>query len=120
MPGKPQLDATIAAAQQIVTDGDDLDLSKLDRVYDLQRLLGPILAYKVLLEISVNSADSRERRQAATTILNASNENPEKIADRLRASVFQDLTLDQLNAIVQTGITDPEVAMARLKEASDE
>lgn len=116
---KPLLDATIAAAQEIVTDGDSLDLSKLDRIYDLQRLLGPILAYKVLLEISVNSADSRERRQAATTILNASSEDPERIADRLRASIFQDLSLDQLNAIVQTGITDPEQALAKLEKASN-
>lgn len=113
-----KLDSTIKAAQQIVTDGEELDLSKLDRIFDLQRLLGPVLAYKVLLEISVNSADARERRQAATTILSAADESPEKISERLRASVFQDLTLEQLNAIVQTGITDPEAALRKLQDDS--
>lgn len=110
------LDRTLAAAQTIVGEAGALDLSKLDRIYDLQRLLGPIIAYKILLEISINSADAKERRMAASKLLDAANEDPEKIADRLRASVFESLSLQELEAIVQTGITDPEEALNRLRE----
>lgn len=115
---RPTLDSTIEAAQTIVSGDGGLDLSRIDRIYDLQRLLGPVIAYKILLEISINSGDAKERRMAASKLLDSASEDPEKIADRLRASIFHDLSLEELQAIVQTGITDPEEALERLKGAA--
>ncbi len=106
-------DKTIEAAQAVL--GDDLEFSRLDQVSDLQRLMGPVIAYKILLELSINASDPKERRLAAAQILSASKEDPEKIANRLRKSIFSELTLDQLQAVVQTGITDPDKAIQRLK-----
>lgn len=111
------LDKTIQAAQAFV--GQELDFSRLDQIYDLQRLLGPVLAYKILLEIAINAEDAKERRLAASQLLQAADEDPEKVAERLRASVFHDLSLEDLQAIVQSGITDPRVAVARLREIKE-
>lgn len=109
-------DGTIEAAQSII--GEDMEFERLDQIYDLQRLIGPVIAYKILLEIAINSADSKEKRMAASKLIDAVNEEPERVAERLRASVFADLTLEQLQAVVQTGVTDPEEAVRRLKDAS--
>ena len=51
---------------------------------------------------------------AASKLLDHAGEDPERIAARLRSSIFHDLTLDQLQAMVQTGITDPEEAKKAL------
>ena len=107
-------DKTIQAAQDFV--GRDLDFSRLDQTYDFQRLLGPVLAYKILLEIAVNATDAKTRLGAANSLLQYAKEPPERVAERLRASVFVDLSLEELEAIVQTGITNPEQAKRRLEE----
>ena len=85
---------SIEAAQAII--GDELDLSRLDQIYDLQRLMGPVIAYKRLLEIIINTKDEKEARQAAQALLTTASEDPEKIADRLRASVFSDISIEEL------------------------
>ena len=48
---------TIKAAQTIVGGGQDFE--RLDQIFDLQRLIGPVMGYKVLLEIVINSADAK-------------------------------------------------------------
>lgn len=105
---------TIEAAQNIVGTGQDFE--RLDQIFDLQRLIGPVIAYKVLLEITINSVDPKERRLAASQLLSSVDESPEKIADRLRSSLFQSLSLEELEGIVQTGITDPEEAVVKLRK----
>ena len=110
MAGAP--DKTIEAAQSFL--GKGLSFERLDQVFDLQRLLGPVIAYKILLEIAINAADVKERRLAASQLLQSTSEDPETIADRLRASLFYQLSLKDLEAIVQSGITDPEEAARRL------
>ena len=102
----------ITQAQEIVGSGVTFD--RLDQIFDLQRLLGPVIAYKVLLEVAINSADVKEKRMAASKLIDAASEDPEQIANRLRASIFHDLSLEQLQAVVQTGITDPEEAVKAL------
>jgi hypothetical protein len=104
---------TIIEAQAFL--GDDLELTRLDQIFDLQRLLGPVIAYKVLLGIAINSADPKEQRLAASQLLTASGEEPARVAERLRASIFRDLTLSQLEAVIQTGITDPQAAIDALQ-----
>lgn len=111
-------DKTIEAAQAIL--GEDLEFSRLDQVSDLQRLMGPVIAYKILLELSINASDPKEQRLAAAKILDSSKEDPEKISQRLRKSIFSDLTLDQLQAVVQTGITDPDKAVQRIRIMKDD
>ena len=109
-------DKSIEQAESFIGSGIQFD--RLDQVFDLQRLMGPVIAYKILLEVAINSADAKERRMAASKLLDAAAEDPEKIANRLRASVFHDLSLEQLQAVVQTGITDPEEAVKALAAAA--
>ena len=104
---------SIELAQAFIGDGITYD--RLDQVYDLQRLMGPVIAYKILLEIAINAADPKERRLAASQLLQSADESPDKIADRLRASVFAELDLEELHAVIQTGITDPEKAVRKMK-----
>lgn len=105
----------IEQAQAIV--GTKVEFDRLDQIFDLQRLIGPVIAYKKLLEITINSVDPKEQRLAASKLLDSAGEDPERIAERLRASIFHNLSLDELHAIVQTGVTDPEEAMKRLEGA---
>lgn len=109
-------DRAIEEAQSFL--GDDLQLTRLDQVFELQRLMGPVIAYKVLLGLVINGADAKEQRLAASKLLDAANEDPEQIAARLRASIFHDLTLAQLEAIVMTGVTDPAKAVDTLRKSS--
>lgn len=108
-------DKTIEAASDII-GGDTLDFSRLDQLYDLQRLMGPVIAYKSLLEIVINSSDDKERRMAASKLLDNTKEDPERIAERLRASIFSELSLQELEAVVQTGVTDPAKAIKLVKD----
>ena len=103
---------SIEQAEAVIGEGIRFD--RLDQIYDLQRLMGPVIAYKVLLEIVINSGDDKERRMAASKLIDAASEDPERVANRLRASIFHSLSLEQLEAIVQTGLTDPEEAVGRL------
>ena len=54
-----KLDKSLEAAQEVI-GGDALDLSRLDQIFDLQRLIGPVIAYKRLLEIVIGSGDDKE------------------------------------------------------------
>lgn len=103
---------SIEQAEAIIGSGVSFD--RLDQIFELQRLMGPVIAMKILLEVAINSADPKERRMAASKILDSASEDPERIANRLRASMFHDLSLEQLQAVVQTGITDPEEAVKAL------
>jgi hypothetical protein len=111
-------DRTISAAQDFIDD--DFQYDRLDQIFDLQRLMGPVIAYKVLLDLTINAADPKERRLAASQLLSSATNDPEKLAERLRASLFVNLSLEQLQAVIQTGITDPEKAVKKLKEVMDE
>ena len=113
--GSPKLDKHIETAQAVI-DSSGLDLTRLDQIFELQRLMGPIIAYKRLLEIVINSADDKEVRMAAAKLLDHSGEEPEKIAERIRKSVFSELSLEELDAVVQTGITDPQRALRLVKD----
>ncbi len=95
--------------------GEDLEFKRLDQVYDLQRLIGPVIAYKILLNLAINSVDPKEQRLAASQLLDTGGESAEAIANRLRKSIFKELTLQQLEAVIQTGITDPEKALEALE-----
>jgi hypothetical protein len=113
-----QAEETISEAQAFL--GDGLELSRLDQIYDLQKLLGPVIAYKVLLGIVINSGDPKEQRLAASKLLDSAGESAERVAERLRASVFRDLSLSDLEAIIQTGHTDLSKAVAEVKPLEEE
>ena len=98
--------------------GDDLQFDRLDQIYDLQRLIGPVIAYKILLSLAINSSDPKEQRLAASQLLDTGGEPAEMIANRLRKSIFSELSLVQLEAVIQTGITDPQKAIEALAEAA--
>lgn len=100
--------------------GSGIDLSRLDQIYDLQRLLGAVVAYKVLLGIAVNGADAKERRMAAAKLLDSTSEPPEQIVERLRSSIFQNMSLQELEAIIQTGITDPAKAVQAVRKVDSQ
>ena len=111
----PRLNENIQSAQDII-GGDHTDFTRLDQIFDLQRLMGPVIAYKRLLEIVINSGDDKEVRMAAAKLLDHSEESPARIAERLRASIFSELTIEELQAVVQTGVTDPQKALKLVKD----
>lgn len=106
----------IDTAEEIQQSG--ISPEGLESIFDSQRLIGVVLAQMSLLDIMVNSASGEERRKAAYQFLRSVDEDPERIADRLRASAFQDMSLEQLEDIVRTGEMDPEEAKEKLREAT--
>lgn len=100
---------SIETAEALMEAGFSLD--GLDAIHDAQRLIGPIIGMKILLETAVEGTDLEERRKAATQLIKSVDEEPEDIADRIRQSAFKDLSIDELRAVVSTGILDPEKAL---------
>lgn len=105
---------SIETAEALMEAG--FSLEGLDATHDMQRLMGPIIGMKVLLEVAVDSPSAEERRKAASQLVRAVDEEPEEIADRIRQSAFKDLSIDELRAVVSTGILDPEKALEEFGE----
>lgn len=105
----------IDIAEKMVDSG--LSLDGLDQVFENQRLIGLVMAQQALLE-TIATGPVDERRKAAYQFIRSVDEDPEHIADRIRESAFQDLSLEDLHAIVETGELDPERAREKLDAAS--
>lgn len=77
------------------------ELDRLDKVYDTLRLLGVVLGHLALLKLATDpTADSRARVSAARALL-LTRESPESIAERLRRSQLANLTVAELETMVQ-------------------
>lgn len=74
---------------------------KLDEIHDLLRLLGVVLGQVALLDVATDPNARAQARVAAARALTDLHESPEKIAERLRRSPFADLTVAQLEGIVE-------------------
>jgi hypothetical protein len=93
---------------------------KLDEYHDLLKLLGVVLAQVALLDVVSNPVtESKDRVSAARVLLNFTKESPENIAERLRRSPFAELTIEQLQTIVE-GVKKGHTDIAALVQAAKE
>lgn len=98
-PKSVALDEALSALDSLSSGKFELD--RLDKVYDTLRLLGVVLGHMALLKLATDpEADSRARVSAARALL-LTRESPESIAERLRRSTLANLTVAQLETMVQ-------------------
>jgi len=80
--------------------GDDFRPESLDQIHDTLRLIGVVLGQMTLLEIATSPAAEAAPRVAAARALMKLDEAPERIAERLRKSVFSRLSVAELGAMI--------------------
>lgn len=74
---------------------------RLDQAYDVLKLLGAVLGRYALLKVVTDPRADDKNKVSAARALVSLKERPDEIALRLRASQFADLSIDELQAIVQ-------------------
>jgi hypothetical protein len=107
--------AAIEELSSLVKEG--FKPQSLDQLYDWFKLLGVVFGYITLLDAAVNGSD-KERVPAARTLVNLK-EDPESIAERLKRSPFANLSIHQLEAIIQrmkSGETDMDKIIEEVKK----
>lgn len=96
----------------------DVSVERLDYVREQLRLIGAVVGLKALLEVAVESSSDTARVSAARSLASL-DEDPEDIAARLRSAPWADLSVEELEAMIQTGEVDPERAREKLKEQDE-
>lgn len=94
----------------------------IDETHDTLRLLGMVLAQTALLEMVTDKKSDPKARVSAARALLMTKESPEAIAERLRRSLFRDLTVEQLESMimqVKEGKTDIHSALSHLRETNN-
>lgn len=81
-------------------DGD-LRPEGLDQIHDTLKLIGVVLGQMALLEVVTNPAIEAAPRVAAARALMKIDEAPERIAERLRKSMFSRLSVAELGAMIE-------------------
>jgi len=99
---------------------DQVVVERLDYVYDIMRLVGAVLGLKAILETVVGASDPKLRLAAAKELIKL-DEEPSVIVERLRSLPVANLSVQELEAIVETGQLDPEKALQTFqnKELTD-
>lgn len=80
--------------------GNNFTPTHIGEVHEQLKLLGLVLGRFVLLEVAANSADDKARVTAARALATLK-ESPSDIAERLRRSPFANLTVHELQDIVE-------------------
>lgn len=97
---KKKLDQALGAPDQLkalVEEG--LSLPRMDFLYDQLRLVGAVMALRTLLEV-VTFGEHEPSRVSAAKMLMDLKEDPEVLAERLKSAPFADLTMPQLEHVV--------------------
>jgi len=100
---------------------------RMDQYYDTFKLMGVVLGQLALLRVVTNPLAEDKDLVSAAKALTSTREDPDQIADRLRASSLSDLTVDQLRTIISqieagtlgSGKTDLQQLIHSVKEKSD-
>lgn len=90
------------------------DLKRLDHTHEMLRLLGAVLGRKALLELVVESESEQIRVSAAKELVKLG-EDPDRIVERLRSMPFQDMSMSELEALVENGELDTDIAIQALQ-----
>lgn len=91
--------SAIPALDKLVQSG--FKPENLGQMYDTLRLLGVVMGHVALLDVIGDDLVDPRARVAAARALVSLKERPEDIVARLRASVFEGLSVKQLESIVQ-------------------
>lgn len=73
----------------------------LDQVHDTLKLVGVVLGQMALIDVVNNPLAKPEARVTAAKALMQIDEAPERIAERLRKSVFSRLSVQELGAMIE-------------------
>ena len=87
-----------AALEALINAGFRPD--RLDQLNDTFKLMGVVMGNLALLKVVTNPRADEKSVVSAARALIAVKEDPETIADRLRASSLSDLSVPQLQAII--------------------
>ena len=112
---KKRLDKVLGAPDQLkalVEEG--LSLNRMDFLYDQLRLVGAVMALRTLLEV-VTFGESESARVTAAKMLMDLKEDPEVLSERLKSAPFADLTMPQLEHVVDR-LTGGETDLKKLIE----
>ena len=112
---KKELDKALGAPdklKELVAEG--LALNRMDFLYDQLRLVGAVMGLRALVE-TVTFSDNDSARVAAARLLMDLKEDPADLVERLKAAPFSDLTMDQLEHVVDR-LTGGETDLSSLIE----
>jgi len=113
---KKRLDKVLGAPDQLrdlVAEG--LSLNRMDFLYDQLRLVGAVMALRTLLEVVTFGENESSRVQAAKMLMDLK-EDPEVLAERLKSAPFADLTMPQLEHVVDRLTGGGETDLKKLIE----
>lgn len=97
---KKKLDQALGAPDQLKALMEEgLSLPRLDFLYDQLRLVGAVMALRTLLDV-VTFGEHEPSRVAAAKMLMDLKEDPAALAERLKSAPFADLTVAQLEHVV--------------------
>ena len=100
------------ALRDLVDQG--LSLSRMDFLFDQLKLVGAVMALRALVKI-VTFGENESAVVAASRILTQLDEDPEKITARLKSAPWADLSIDQLEHLVDR-LTGGETDLKKLIE----
>jgi len=83
--------------QELVEQG--LSLNRMDFLYDQLRLVGAVMGLRALVEV-VTFGENESARVSAAKMLMELKEDPQDIVDRLKAAPFSDLSMPQLEHVL--------------------
>ncbi len=100
MTRKSAVDKLLNAPDQLAEMVDQgLSLSRMDFLYDQLKLVGAVMGLRALVEV-VTFGENETARVAAARILTTLDEDPEQISERLKSAPFADLSMDQLEHVI--------------------
>jgi hypothetical protein len=97
MSKKPDVLSAPDKLAELVEQG--LSLNRMDFLYDQLRLVGSVMGLRALVEV-VTFGDNESARVSAAKMLMDLREDPQDIVDRLKAAPFADLSMDQLEHVL--------------------
>ena len=102
--------------QELVQQG--LSLNRMDFLYDQLRLVGAVMGLRTLVEV-VTFGDNEAAKVSAAKMLMDLKEDPQDIVDRLKAAPFSDLSMDQLEHVLDR-LTGGETDLKKLIDEARE
>ena len=124
---EPEQDSRTAAEVLEGLLGEGFRPDRMDQYYDTFKLMGVVLGQLALLRVVTNPLAEDKDLVSAAKALIATKEDPDQMAERLRASSLSDLTVDQLRSIISqieagklgSGSMDLQRLIHSVKEQSD-
>lgn len=83
--------------QDLVEQG--LSLKRMDFLYDQLRLVGAVLSLRALVEVLISGENENAKVTAARLLMDLK-ESPQDVVDRLKSAPFAELSMNQLEHVM--------------------